>query len=65
MYIVCVSSRSSVATELFLVAVRNGQIHCLEILIHHGAVCMPGKDGVHPLDVCIKASILVYTLALP
>ena len=65
MYVVCISSHSSVATELFLVTVRNGQIHCLEILIRHGAVCMPSKDGIHPLDVCIKAGIFVYTLALP
>ena len=46
------------------VTVRNGQIRCLEVLVRHGAVCTPSKDGVHPLDICIKASILVCAVAV-
>ena len=45
---------------LFLVTdFRNGQIHCLEILLRHGAACTPSKDGLHPLDMCIKAGVSV------
>lgn len=42
-----------------LLNVRNGQFHCLEILLRHGAVCTPNKEGTHPLDICIKASTCV------